>query len=89
MQVAMLSEFARDTTSMLDNGTFWMNFSTAHRTRGKRAVAILGAMYGKSDHTYRSLSPRRQIDDSYHHEIDVVRKAGKMDLLKENPSDDA
>lgn len=75
MQVATLGEFCRGTARALAQGRQWINFSVAHKTRSLRAVDILGSIYGNSKLTYRSLSPRRQIDDNFRDEIDSVRAA--------------
>jgi hypothetical protein len=54
--------------------------TTDHHTLTRRAAATLGLLYGAHHDTYRSQSPRRQIDDN--HWIDVVNSMRQYNYMQ-------
>lgn len=82
LQVESFCGLASATAKEISAGN-WPNLHLMHRDCARQAVGILGRMYGGDRNTYRSQSPRFQIDqNSLSADVNIVRNLCGMPQLK-------
>lgn len=81
LQTESLSRFLMETVHEITSAS-WPSLRVMHRDCAKQAAGIVGRMYGGSKETFRSMSPRYQVQQNgYGSDIDKIRSICRMRVL--------
>lgn len=78
LQTESLCRFLMETAHQITSAS-WLSLRVMHRDCAKLAAGIVGRMYGGNKETFRSMSPRYQIQQNdYEKEINTIRSICSM-----------